>query len=472
MAQLSRLTLLSDSELDRLHETTVELLETVGVELEADEAVAVFADKGAKVDGNRVFIPRKMLEEAIESAPSSFTLHGRDEGKSILVGEGQPRPWVEPSNGPVFAHDMERGRRTGSRQDLIDFYKLAQASDVCDIAGAVPVEPSELDPARRQDHIYYEMIRHSDKPLRFITGTREEILRSFNMLETAMGKPGYLKDHTSVIVSINPLSPLAYDRTPLETMMTYAEYGQAVTVLCCALAGISAPISLMGAAAMINAEMLAGLTLIQLVNPGTPYVHAPASAVPNLQTGQYITGSPQSNLINMAVLQIARDRYKLPTRTMAGMTDAKLPDAQAGFETMQNLTQCLLSGADIINECLGVLDAIMTNSFEKFVMDEEMISRIFAMMKMVPAEQEDFMMDTMAQVGPRGTYLTHPSTFKEFRSLWRPSVSTWDDHAKWEKDGSTDALSRATKLYKEKLAACPESTLAPEVEEAMAKFIQ
>ncbi|MCG8563966.1 MAG: trimethylamine methyltransferase family protein, partial [Desulfobacterales bacterium] len=220
MAQLSRLTLLSDSELDRLHETTVELLETVGVELEADEAVAVFADKGAKVDGNRVFIPRKMLEEAIESAPSSFTLHGRDEGKSILVGEGQPRPWVEPSNGPVFAHDMERGRRTGSRQDLIDFYKLAQASDVCDIAGAVPVEPSELDPARRQDHIYYEMIRHSDKPLRFITGTREEILRSFNMLETAMGKPGYLKDHTSVIVSINPLSPLAYDRTPLETMMT------------------------------------------------------------------------------------------------------------------------------------------------------------------------------------------------------------------------------------------------------------
>ncbi len=472
MAKLSKTKLLNETELDRLHETTVELLETVGVELEAEDALTIFAEKGAKVEGNRVFIPGKMVEEAIESAPETFTLHGRDEKKSIRIGGEQVRPWVEPSNGPVFAHDMERGRRTGTLQDLINFYKLAQASDVCDIAGAVPVEPSELDPARRQDRIYYEMIRHSDKPLRFITGTRDEILRSFNMLETAMGKPGYLKDHPSVIVSINPLSPLAYDRTPLETMMTYAEYGQAVTVLCCALAGISAPISPMGAAAMINAEMLAGLTLIQLINPGTPYVHAPASVVPNLQTGQYITGSPQSNLINMAVLQIARDRYRLPTRTMAGMTDAKLPDAQAGFETMQNLMQCMLGGAHIINECLGVLDAIMTNSFEKFVMDEEMMSRVFAMMNVVPAEREDFMMDTMVEVGPRGTYLTHPSTFKAFRDLWRPSVSTWDDYAKWEREGAEDALTRATRIYREKLAACPDSTLAPETEAAMARFIQ
>ena len=157
---------------------------------------------------------------------------------------------------------------------------------------------------------------------------------------------------------------------------------------------------------------------------------------------------------------------------MAGMTDAKLPDAQAGFETMQNLTQCILGGAHIINECLGVLDSIMTNSFEKFVMDEEMMSRVFAMTAMVPAERDDFMMDTMAQVGPRGTYLTHPSTFQGFRTLWRPSrVSTWDDHAKWEKDGSQDALARATQLYKEKLAACPETTLSPEADAALAAYI-
>jgi len=470
MAKMNRLRVLDDAQLDRFHQITVDILENTGVELEAEEAVEVFAQNGAKVDGHRVYIPKKMLEEAIEAAPETFKLWGRDETKSIIVGGDQPRPWVEPSNGPVFVHDMEGGRRAGTLKDLVDFYKLAQASPVCDIAGAIPVEPGDLTKEERLDRIYYEMIRHSDKPLRFVVGTRDEIIRSFEMLETAIGQPGFLKTHPSVIVSINPLSPLAYDRTPLETMMTYAEYGQAVTVLCCALAGISAPISLVGAAAMINAEMLAGLTLVQLVNPGTPYVHAPASAMPNLQTGQYITGSPQSNLINIAVMQIAIERYRLPTRTMAGLTDAKVADAQAGYETMQNLMQCMLGGSHIINECLGVLDSIMTNSLEKFVMDEEMISRVFTMIGGVDAEAGDFMSEAIAQVGPRGNYLTHPSTFKHFRSAWRPKVSNWDDYAKWERDGEKDAIVRANARYKEILASCPETTLDPEKENALIAY--
>ena len=470
MARLSRLRVLNEDQLDRLHENTVQVLETVGVELESEKAVDLFGSKGAKVDGHRVFIPRKMLEEAIESAPESFKMWGRDEEKSIIVGGDQPRPLVEPSNGPVFAHDMERGRRKGNMKDLVDFFKLAQASSICDIAGAIPVEPAELPGDERLNRVYYEMIKHSDKPLRFVVGEEAEVLRSFEMLEIAMGKPGFLKDHTSVIVSINPLSPMAYDKTPLETMMTYAEHNQAVTLLSCALAGISAPISIAGAAAMINAEMLAGLTLLQLVNPGAPYVHAPASAMPNLQTGQYITGSPQSNLINNAVLQIAIERYKIPTHTMAGMTDAKVADAQSGYETMQSFMQCMLGGAHIINESLGVLDSIMVNSFEKFVMDEEMISRVVSMMQGVPAEEEDFMLDVMQAVGPRGTYLTHPSTFKQFRNAWRPTVSCWDDYNKWEKGGSQDALARANAKYKEILAGCPETTLAPEREAALKAF--
>ncbi|MCG8471069.1 MAG: trimethylamine methyltransferase family protein [Desulfobacterales bacterium] len=470
MARLSRLRVLNDEQMNTLHDTTVQILETVGVELESEKAVDIFGSKGAKVEGNRVFIPKKMLEEAIEAAPESFKMWGRDEEKSIIVGGDQPRPLVEPSNGPVFAHDMEGGRRKGTMEDLVNFFKLAQASPVCDIAGAIPVEPAELSPEERLNRIYYEMIKHSDKPLRFVVGEQDEVLRSFEMLETAMGKPGFLKEHTSVIVSINPLSPLAYDRVPLETMITYAEHNQAVTLLSCALAGVSAPISVAGAAAMINAEMLAGLTLLQLVNPGTPYVHAPASAMPNLQTGQYITGSPQSNLINNAVLQVAIERYKIPTRTMAGMTDAKVADAQSGYETMQSLMQCMLGGAHIINESLGVLDSIMVNSFEKFVMDEEMISRVFSMMQGVPAQEEDFMLDIMQTVGPRGTYLTHASTFKNFRSAWRPTVSCWESFDKWEKAGSQDALARANAKYKAILAGCPDTTLTPEREEALKAF--
>ena len=472
MTTMNRLRVLDDTQMDRLHETTVEILETVGVVLESDHALEIFGQNGAKIEDGRVYIPRKMLEEAIEAAPSNFTLHGRNPEKSILVGIDQTRPHIEPSHGPVFAHDMEKGRRAGTMEDLINFYKLAQASDICDISGAIPVEPSEVATEDRWDAIYEAMIRHTDKPMRFVVGERDEVIRSFDMVDAVMGEPGWMKKNTAVMVSINPLSPLAYDRVPLETMITYAEYGQAVTVLCCALAGISAPITLAGAAAMINAEMLAGLTLLQLVNPGTPYIHAPASAMPNLQTGQYITGSPQSNMINIAVLQTAIERYKLPTRTMAGLTDAKTCDTQAGYETMQNIMLCLMGGANIINETLGVLDSIMTNSFEKFVMDEEMISRIFTMMKGVDGEAADFMLDTVQAVGPRGTYLTHPTTFQNFKSAWRPTVSCWDDYAKWEKTGEQDAVTRANAVYKERLAACPDTILTDAQEAALAAFLK
>ena len=140
---------------------------------------------------------------------------------------------------------------------------------------------------------------------------------------------------------------------------------------------------------------------------------------------------------------------------MAGLTDAKACDSQAGYETMQNIMQCLLGGAHIINETLGVLDSIMTNSFEKFVMDEEMISRVFAMQQGVAGEAEDFMLEAVQAVGPRGTYLTHPTTFQNFKSAWRPTVSCWDDYAKWQKNGEQDVVARANALYKDRLAACP-----------------
>lgn len=471
MAVMNRLKVLNEVQMNLLHESTVEILETVGVEFELDQALQIFAQNGAKIEGSRVFISRTMLEQAIEAAPSSFTFHGRNENQSILVGIGQSRPHIEPSHGPVFAHDIEHGRRKGCIEDLVNFYKLAQASSICDISGAIPVEPSDLSTSERWDRIHAEMIRHTDKPLRFVVGERNQVIRSFEMLETVVGTTGWLKDHTAAMVAINALSPLAYDKVPLETMITYAEHGQAVTVLSCALAGISAPISLMGTAAMTNAEMLAGLTLLQLVNPGTPYIHSPGSAMPNLQNGQYVTGSPQSNLINIALLEIAIERYKLPTRTMAGMTDAKTCDAQAGYETMQNIMQSLLGGAHIINETLGVLDCIMTNSYEKFVMDEEMISRVFTMMNGVQAEPEDFMLDAIKEIGPKGSYLTHLSTFKNFKSAWRPTVSIWEDHAKWEKNGSQDVVLRANTRYKEILANSPDTTLNSEQEDALNAFI-
>jgi trimethylamine--corrinoid protein Co-methyltransferase len=457
--------------LNQVHEATVEILETVGIEFQLDEAVEILKQGGARVEGHRVFIPRKMLDVAIEAAPASFKLWGRDEEKSIIMGEGQTRVHVEPSNGPVFAQDIKGGKRKGTMEDLINFYKLAQTSDVCDVSGAIPVEPSDIDAKGRHLRIFYEMIKHTDKPIRNNVGTYKEVEEMFEMFEIAVGEKGYLKTHPSIYVSINPLSPLAYDSKPLQTIITFAKYGQPVTILSCTLAGISAPVSPLGAAALQNAEMLAGLVLMHQVNPGTPYIYSPSSAMPNMQNAQYITGSPESNLINIINLQLALELYKLPTRTMAGLTDAKTIDAQAGYETMQNLFMCIAGGSHVINECLGVMDSIMTNSFEKFILDEEMISRMIRIMDGVGTSEKDFALDVIKSVGPQGSFLMHPSTMAACRGAWRPEVSTWDSYDKWEKAGTPDVVETANKAYLKRISAAPDTLLSDSAEAKLQAFM-
>ncbi len=457
-------------ELEEIHEATVQVLETIGVELQSNAALELFKSKGADFDGNRVTIPRRMLETAIDSAPASFVLHGRDDAKSITIGKGQERCHVEPSNGCIHAQSLEKGRWIARLEDLVNFYKMAQASEVCDINGGIPVEPSDIDAEGAFLRIFYETLKHTDKPIRSNIGTKDEIQQMFRMFEIAKGEKDYLKDHAAVYVSINPLSPLAYDGVPLDAIMTYAAHGQPVAVLSCSLAGISSPMSLRGVSVMQNAEILAGLVLTQLVRPGAPFIYAPAAAVPNMQTGQYVTGSPESNLINVTNIQLARELYDLPTRTMAGLTDAKVVDAQSGMETMQNLFQCMMGGASIVNECLGVLDSIMTNSYEKFILDEEIISRILKFMNGFDGANLDLGTEVIREIGPRGTFLYHPTTFQNCRDSWRPSVSNWDNYDKWEEQGSRDVVQAASEKYKEILAQAPETTLDAAVEEELIAY--
>ncbi len=221
-----------------------------------------------------------------------------------------------------------------------------------------------------------------------------------------------------------------------------------------------------------NAEILTGLVLTQLVNSGTPFIYAPASAVPNMQTGQYITGSPESNLINLANIQLATELYQIPTRTMAGLTDAKTVDVQSGFETMQNLFQCMMGGASIINECLGVLDSIMTNSYEKFILDQEMISRNLTFMQGFKGSKGDLATEVIEEIGPRGTFLYHPSTFAHCREAWRPLASTWENYEKWDDNGRLDAVMNASVVYKKILNEAPDSILDPTVEEELGAFVK
>lgn len=471
MSTQSNFKLVNKSDLQRIHKETIAVLEQTGINFHSEEALEIFKKNGAKTKGQIVYISGEMLEKAINSIPKQFTWHAIDPQHNIQVGGEQDRVHIMLDHGSVNIQDIESGRRKSKMVDLIKLYKLGQASEVCNVIGQAPVDPSDADKKFKHLQITQQLLNHTNKPLMsYPVTTQTETADIFDMIEIVMGR-GYLNNHPAVGVSVCALSPLQYAADSCETILAYAKRKQVLMTLTCAMSGVTAPIGLIGTAILQNAEILGGMVLSQLVNPGTPFVYSPASAVPNMKTAGYITGSPESNLINIVNLQLANELYHIPTRTMAGLTDAKTVDCQAGLETMQNYFTLMMSGTHMINECIGTLDSILTVSYEKFMIDEEMMSRMLRIMEGVSTTDADFDITSIQKIGQTGTYLTQPDTIKNCRSTWVPTVSDWDSYDKWEAMGSEDIVVRANRKYKEVLKNCPESLLRDDVAEQLANFV-
>ena len=466
--------LVNQDKLDRIHQTTLDILSGTGVVFQSDECLEIFRQHGARVDGSIVYIPEEMVNSALASAPSEFRWEARQSDRSITLGAHQAGIHVSHNNGPIYIQDMDKGRRLGVKEDLVNLYKLAQQSDTCNVVGQIPVEPADITHRLRHLDIFHQLLRHSDKPLFGYVGNTKELGQMFDMVRISLGADSdddSVFDQHRMAVSLNPLSPLQFDEIPCQTLLAYAKLRQPVMILTCAMAGVTSPVDPMGTAVLQNAEILAGLTLAQLINPGTPVVYSPASAVPDMRTAAYITGSPISNFINMVGIQLAREKYHIPSRCMAGLTDAKTPDCQAGYETMQTYLMLAMAGVNMVNECYGILDAIMTVSYEKFIIDDEIMSRVACIMKGVETGEPDYSREIIKEIGHGGSYLMHPSTMKHCRGFWTPEISTMDSYDNWEKKGRMDVTRAANIKFKEILARCPDQIIDPETDQALIRYI-
>ncbi len=470
----SNFKLVNGETLAKIHGATLDILANTGIVFQSDECLDIFKQHGARVEGQTVFMPEKMVTRAIDTTPSSFTWEARNTERSIVVGAQQQGIHVSLNNGPIYIQDMDKGRRLGTKADLINLYKLAHQSDVCSIVGQIPVEPSDVTHPLRYLEIFRQLLTHSDKPLFGYVGTQKEIYQMFDMVNISLGGEqagarGFEKHR--IAVSLNPLSPLRFDEAPCETLLAYAKLRQPVMILTCAMAGVTSPVNPMGTVVLQNAEILAGLVLAQLVNEGTPVIYSPASAIPNMRTASYVTGSPVSTLINMVGIQLAREMYNIPSRCMAGLTDSKLPDCQAGYETMQNYLMLAMAGVNMVNECYGILDSIMTVSYEKFIIDDEIMSRAGCVMKGIDNFDIDFSKDLIQKLGHGGAYLMDPSTMAHCRGFWTPALSSMESHNDWEKQGAMDVVQKANIKYKEILANCPQSIIEDDTARELKEYI-
>ncbi len=466
--KLPRVKIVKSTDLPRIHDASIKILEQCGIIFEHETALEIFKRHGARVDGKTVFIPGPMAETAMEQAPTTFRHVARNDAQSVTIGDGfAPHPNV----GCVFCEDMDNGKRRGLLEDYANFQKLSQASDIVKLTGATPVAPDDVEDTERALYMLYETIKHTDKPLIGSCTVAKKAKESLDMAEMVFGEK-FLEDHYCVGVSTNPLSPLKYATETLDTIIAYARRHQPVYILPCALAGITAPMSLFGSIVQQNAEVLAGNALVQLINPGGPMVYCPASTVAGMRTAICIYAPPEQFLINSTCLQMAIDFYKVPTRIMAGMTDAKEVDIQAGYDTMQNMMMGMMSGGHMIEQVFGVLDAILTISYEKFIIDEEMMSRVIRICEGVDTSDGELSLDVIKEVGPGGSYLPHEDTFARFRSQWLPTVSCWQSYDNWESKGKESIMTRANRRYKEILASRPDMMISRDLDRDLKAYLQ
>jgi trimethylamine--corrinoid protein Co-methyltransferase len=350
--------------------------------------------------------------------------------------------------------------------DYHNLVKLADALPNQDVSGHLLAEPGDVPPETAPLQMLYAHMVHSDKP--FIGSVESElgVRHTMEMVRILFGDS--LGDRAVTMGVISSLTPLGYSPDMAGAIVSYAREHQALLLANLAMAGSTAPITLAGLLAVQNAELLAGIVLIQLVNPGTPVIYGTTSTNIDMRSGSLAIGSPELAQTVAAHMQLVRF-YGLPSRGSGALTDANYPNAQAGFESMMGLLTAVNSGADFVLHAAGILSSYLAFSYEKFVLDDEMCGRIRRFHQPLIVDDDTLAYETIARVGPGGNFLVEAETAKRCRTeFWETTVSDRTALDQWEQAGRPGVVARATERWRHLVAAHED----PPLDEITARQLQ
>lgn len=434
---------LTEAQVQQIHEASLTILRRTGVEIDSSSMWRLFKKAGAEVEGARVRIPQVMIERALDRAPERVLLAGRAqehdlslEGKRVHVGTG---------GAALQVLDLETGvLRRALLRDVVEVARLVDALENIHFY-LIPVYPTNVPVERVEVHKYYAALANTSKHVQGGVYTVKGIREVVSMCERIVGGARTLRDRPIVsFITSWMVSPLKFSSAVGELLMEVCRLRMPVVLSAAPMAGATAPVTLAGMLAQLNAEQLAGLTLTQLAAEGCPVLVGPIPATADMRTGKYLGGAVELGMCNAAMAQLAQ-HYRLPIYNSAGMTDAKVADAQAGMEKAGSLIQVALSGANFIHHAAGMLEDMSTIAYEQFVLDNEMLGMAMRAVQGIEVSEETLALDVIDRVGPGGHFLMDEHTMRHMRSeLFYPSpVFDRKKRERWEQDGASDAWERA-----------------------------
>jgi len=460
--------LLSDDQVQVIHDASMDVVEEIGVEFRCDDALALWRDAGAAVDGARVRLDREHLMALVGTAPSSYTMVARDPTHTVTVGNG--KTIFTPSYGAPYVLGLDGTRRPGTLEDFKNFTKLNHLSPALHMSGGVVCEPMDVPVPKRHLYMTQNLLTYSSKPFMGAVTSKERAEDSLHMAGIVFGQD-VVRDTTVMTCLANGNTPLVWDKTMLDSVRVFAAANQATLFSPFVLGGASTPASTVGAVIQVNIEALTGVAFSQLVRAGAPALYGQWVSTVSMKTGAPQAGTPEVCHMNLLTAQMAR-HYGLPSRCSGSCSSSKMVDAQAGYEAARNMYGVLMAGTNFVLSTTGYLESAMCQSYAKWVLDSEQLEMMYRLGSGVSFDDLDEVLDTMREVPPGGHHLGTAHTLANFQTAFSmPEMMNSDNYEQWLADGALSAEDRATAKCRQLLEEYEEPALDDDVRAELDEFV-
>lgn len=456
--------LLTSDQIQRIHEASLEVLQEVGLKVRFGPARELFAQHGCSVDSEtlNVKFPRDVVEKYRKMAPPKFTFHGRDPKFDKTIPDDSP-VIVTASSAPDIIDPItgrERRAESGDIARIAHLINELPAYDMFSVSTLADDAPRDQFTISR----LYPALKYCVKPIRMTTTDHKDTLATMEMAYMVAGGKEAYKEHPFLTHHYCPtVSPLTMDVLSTENVMYFAGEGLPVYPTIVPNAGLTAPMSMAGTLVQGNAEYLATVSLMQMVQEGTPTIYATLATVADMRSGAYTSGAIECGMMHMAFAQMARF-YNVPCGGYVGLTNAKLNDAQSGYETGMSGIAGLLGGMDMFN-IGGLIDALKTFDFAKAVIDDELAQMMKRMKRGISFSDDDLAVDLIKQIGPGGSFIKPKHTSARMKTeIVMTRIADRDARSIWEKKGLLDTQAHAMNKVREIMSKNLEPLISPEID--------
>lgn len=453
---------LSPEEQQKIHKESVRILEEVGALFHSDRALKILKKNGAKIDKeNRIAkIPADMVDQALETAPGSFTLGARVPERDFAL----PSPYsgYVLDNGGIFTRDFKTGeRRNANYQDHMDFLRVFDEMKLASVVWGTSVHEFPINSSGIR--IDLTSFIHSSLHIQDELGCPEEVPFLIEGLEAILGSADAVKQRKIFSVVYCTLAPLAHEGHMCDAYLDLIEYEQPICLFPMPCAGSTGPASLYSNIAQGNAEALSSLVLFQMSRPGCPIIFGDAPGSTNFSSGNFLEGSPEMVLMSAARGEMARF-YGLPNEQAGCLTDAKEHGCQAVMEKMGTTLPLAMGGVDLI-QGPGALETSNMMTLEQIVVDDEIACFCKRVRDGIDMSEAKNYFEDIKKVKPGGHFLMQPSTHSACRSpeFMMPSLCDRRSYEEWAALGRPDIYDRARKRVEEILASPQKNPLSDDV---------